>query len=329
MPATVMYERDRHENKETLVMPFSDKRIQMQGIIQNIENNLDIAIEQFTKTGSPEYQFQIDHYGKELGRLRTEVWDHERELDGQEIRNRMKLLSVGYGFVGSAVGEHIKSHVREHVIIDPAINENKISDHADAEAAIVCLPTPSVNGRCDDSLVTGVIAELLTANPDMKILLKSTLPPDQLQFYPDNVTYNPEFLRAATAAQDYENQPFIILGGLDRAYWHRVFLYMGKEVIRTDRTTASMVKYMHNTWLAMKVAYFHEVYQRMGKYYDHNQMIDILAKFENIGPSHMAVKDGLGFGGHCFPKDTEAFYEFTGSEILKRVIEVNNHLREL
>lgn len=310
-------------------MELSAKRKQMNGIIKNIENNLDIAIEQFTKTGQTEYQAQIDYYGGELKRLRDEVWDHESGVQGDDIRKKAKILSVGYGFVGSAVGDHLCPHIREHVIIDPALNDNRIADHADANAAIVCLPTPSVNGRCDDSLVKDVVAELLTVNPDMHILLKSTLPPDQLQFYPEQVTYNPEFLRAASAKQDYVNQKFMILGGVDRAWWHRVFMYMNIEFVKTDRTTACMVKYMHNTWLAMKVAYFHEVYQRMGQYYDHAEMIDILAKFENMGPSHMAVTDGLGFGGHCFPKDTEAFYDFTQSEILKKVIEVNEKLIDL
>jgi UDP-glucose 6-dehydrogenase len=60
-------------------------------------------------------------------------------------------------------------------------------------------------------------------------------------------------------------------------------------------------------------------------------MIDILAKFENIGPSHMQAPNDeglLGYGGHCFPKDTQAFYDFTNSDIMKQVIEVNNRLRE-
>ena len=75
----------------------------------------------------------------------------------------------------------------------------------DADAAIVCLPTPTVDGVCDD-LVRQTVTELLNCNPNMKILLKSTLTPEQLETYPQNVTYNPEFLRAATAREDYANQ---------------------------------------------------------------------------------------------------------------------------
>jgi UDP-glucose 6-dehydrogenase len=309
---------------------LSEKRIQMQGIIQNLENNLNIATEKFLRTGDPTHSAEIDMYGKKLKAARDEVWDYERNLAGIEIRKNLKLLSVGYGFVGGAVGDHIKNHVKEHVIIDPKFSDEKISDHADAQAAIVCLPTPTVDGKCDDSLVRDVINELIAVNPEIKILLKSTLSPEQLESYPINVTYNPEFLRAASAREDYANQQFMIIGGGDRPFWHRVFLYFdGLEIIRTDRGAACMVKYFHNTWLAMKVAYFHEVFDLVGDKYDHDETIEILSKFENVGPSHMVAPNSegnLGYSGHCFPKDTEAFFDYTGSQILERVIEVNKGL---
>lgn len=311
-------------------MTLSEKRVQMQGIIQNLENNLNIATEKYLISGDPIHGAEIEMYGKKLKAARDEVWDHERFLAGVSIRNNMKLLSIGYGFVGSAVGDHIKDHVKEHIIIDPKFNDNKIEDHADAEAAIVCLPTPTVDGKCDDSLVRSVVDKLISVNPDIKILLKSTLTPDQLMDYPINVTYNPEFLRAAHAKEDYANQKFMIIGGFDRPYWHRVFLYFDDlEIVRTDRNTACMVKYFHNTWLAMKVAYFHEIYDLRGGDYDHEDTIEILSRFENVGSSHMAAPNSegkLGYSGHCFPKDTKAFYDYTGSEILKRVIEVNERL---
>jgi UDP-glucose 6-dehydrogenase len=310
---------------------ISKKRQQMNGIIKNVENNLDIAIELFYKTNEPSYQFQIDHYSNELKSLRDEVWNHEQQELGANIRTELKLLSVGWGFVGSAIGEHIKPHIKEHIIIDPAHSSETIQDHPDANAAIVCVPTPTVDNVCDDSIIQSVIAELIATNPKIKILLKSTVPPDQLQHYPENVTYNPEFLRAKTAKEDFKNQKTFILGGLDRRYWHMVFSYMDVEFLKTDRTTASMVKYMHNTWLAMKVAYFHEVYSLMGDYYDHHDMIRILSTFENIGPSHMQAPNdegSLGFSGHCFPKDVEAFHNFTGSDILKKIIDVNHNLKQ-
>ena len=154
-----------------------------------------------------------------------------------------------------------------------------------------------------------------------------------LETYGANVTYNPEFLRAKTAEEDFANQQHFILGGTQMQcfFWKQIFSYLDTEFIETDRTTASMVKYVHNNWLALKVAFFHEIFYNVGDKYNHEAMTDILSKFENIGPSHMQAPNDeglLGFGGHCFPKDTEAFYEFTCSDIVKQMIETNNRLRE-
>ena len=121
--------------------------------------------------------------------------------------------------------------------------------------------------------------------------------------------------------------------------WKNIFSSMNVKFIETDRHTASMVKYVHNSWLATKVAFFHELMmkttdenliqpKRLGK---HQRVVNILAEFENIGPSHMSAPNdegSLGFGGECFPKDTLAFLHYTDSEILQKVIEVNSKLRE-
>lgn len=239
----------------------------------------------------------------------------------------MKIMVVGCGFVGETIAQSLEENGVEIIRIDPKLNDDKIIDYLyEVDGAIVAVPTPTVNGKCDDSIIRQVLDQL---GPAIPILLKCTVTPDLMKDYFINVTYNPEFLRAKTAKEDFDNQKFFILGGESHnvSYWRDVFSYMDAEPIITDRTTASMVKYMHNVWLAAKVAFFHEIFSLLGDKYDHDQMIDILGKFENIGPSHMAVQDGLGFGGHCFPKDTEAFYDFSGSDILKKVIEVNEKLR--
>lgn len=238
------------------------------------------------------------------------------------------ILVIGCGFVGNAVAQSLEQQNRNVVRIDPKYNNNKIEDYKDANGAIVCVPTPTVDGVCDDSIVRHVISEL----GNMRIMLKCTVPPDMLETYPSNVTYNPEFLKAKTATEDFEKQETFILGGskqLDRYYWEQQFSYLPNvKFVNTDRKTASMVKYMNNCWLATKVAFFHEVFANLDASYDHDAMINILATFDRIGPSHMAMNDEgkLGFGGHCFPKDTEAFLDYTGSEILRQVIETNNKL---
>lgn len=240
------------------------------------------------------------------------------------------ILVIGCGFVGNAVAQSLEDSGQEIVRIDPKYNTNKIEDYVDqARGAIVCLPTPTVDGKCDDSIIRSVLEQL----GDLSVLLKSTVIPTMLEAYGKNVTYNPEFMRASFALEDFNNQTHFILGGqqMECYKWEQVFNYLRNvEFIYTDRTTASMVKYVHNNWLALKVAFFHEMYSNLADVYDHTSMVNILSKFENIGPSHMSAPNsegGLGFGGHCFPKDTEAFLDYTNSDILRQVIETNNMLR--
>ena len=241
------------------------------------------------------------------------------------------ILVVGCGFVGETVAKSLQEDGQPVIRIDPKYNDNTIEMYLGTPGlgAIVCVPTPTVDGICDDSMIRDVLEEL----GDVPVLLKCTVPPNMLEKYPSNVTYNPEFLRAKTAEEDFKKQKHFILGGTSQGcyFWEQKFGYLPEvEFIKTDRTTASMVKYVHNTWLATKVAFFHEIMNNVGDKYNHEEMINVLGKFENIGPSHMSAPNedgGLGFGGHCFPKDTEAFLDFTDSEILRKVIEVNNKLK--
>ena len=242
------------------------------------------------------------------------------------------ILIIGCGYVGEAVAQSLEGNNTNVVRIDPKYNNNKIEDYLDkATSAIVCVPTPSVDGKCDDSIVRSVLDQL----GELPVLLKSTVPFTMLESYANTVTYSPEFLRAKTAKEDFNNQTVFILGGQQiQCYkWEQLFNYLPHvEFIYTDRTTASMTKYVHNNWLALKVAFFHEMYYNMGNEYNHETMINILSKFENIGPSHMSAPNdegGLGYSGHCFPKDTEAFLEFSDSDILRQVIKTNNKLRGL
>lgn len=242
------------------------------------------------------------------------------------------ILVVGCGFVGEAIAKSLEENRKTTIVrIDPKYNDNKISDYPDALGAIVAVPTPTVDGVCDDSAIKQVLSEL----GDMRVLLKCTVPPDMLETYPDNVTYNPEFLRQKTAVEDFYNQTTFILGTnstLDAYFWEQQFSYLPHvNFVKTDRRTASMVKYMHNCWLATKVAFFHEIMYNTDKNYNHEDMVSILSTFENVGPSHMNLNDEgkLGFGGHCFPKDTEAFLDYTNSDILRQVIETNKKLGDL
>src|SRR5210317_9487 len=233
------------------------------------------------------------------------------------------ILVIGCGFVGGTIADCLEEHDIKVVLIDPRLNNNKIKDYLNADGVIICLPTPTENGKPDDSIIKKVVYGL----GDMKILIKSTIIPNQIDKYSKNVIYSPEFLRERYAKEDFKNKKVFIWGGEEKEvkWWVNRFGKLNKENVITNRKTASMVKYIHNCWLATKVTFFHDLNRKLSKDINYNEMIGILSLFENIGPSHMKVEK-LGYDGSCFPKDVEAFKNFTDNKILDTVMKVNNNL---
>lgn len=245
----------------------------------------------------------------------------------------MKIAVIGCGFVGATVANYLEKHLVEVHRVDPKYYDTTVFDIRETcDAFIVCVPTPEgKDGICDDSAIVQVINQLDTQK---SILLKSTVTPDLMREYPSNVTYNPEFLRALHAEKDFENQELFILGSEDQeqtTFWSNLFSHLNTKVVVTNRTTASMIKYTHNAWLATKVAFFHEIFANAPKDMNYSMMTSTLAQIKNIGPSHMMVPSDagtLGYGGHCFPKDVKALTNIIDHSILEQTITTNKRLNK-
>lgn len=247
----------------------------------------------------------------------------------------MAIIAVfGVGFVGSTIANYLEKQY--HTVIRVDINLYPDTDPRkainDCEGVVVCVPTPSnEDGTCDDSIVKTVL-EL--AKNKQHILLKSTVTYDLMENYPDQVVYSPEFLRELTAEKDFANQKTLVFGAQHETYtefWENVFSNLGCDIVRTNRTTASMIKYVHNAWLGTKVAFFHELFKVAPKDMNYSKVTSTLARMPNIGPSHMIVPnlDGnLGYGGSCFPKDIKALTNVLEHSILKQVNSTNRGLNE-
>ena len=234
-------------------------------------------------------------------------------------------------------------------IVDPALKTSiKDLSNFDPEIVFISVPTPmGIEGNQDSSIVESVITELDEYCKDSIKVVKSTVLPEvleRLEKIDPKIIYNPEFLREKHANTDFINSEIIIFGGnkeislkVSKAYLNHSRCKT-KEHIFTDLTTASLIKYTINTFLATKVIFFnelHSVYEKMGVSDSWEQVIDIIAKDNRIGPSHMGVPghDGKkGFGGACFPKDSTAFVKYSKLldrelKILKTAIQQNNKIR--
>jgi UDPglucose 6-dehydrogenase len=196
----------------------------------------------------------------------------------------------------------------------------------------VCLPTPMFpSGAADLRIVESVLDVLATASSDTETtqriaVVKSTVPPGSVERwnrkYNDknlHIVFNPEFLTEANALEDMRNQNRIILGG-PRPWINTVKMifqtaFPKVQLIKTSSTTAEMVKYVTNCFLATKVSFANEMYQtcfelnKHGLNVDYDKVIEYAKHDHRLGETHWAVPgpDGnYGFGGHCFPKDLNA-----------------------
>lgn len=200
----------------------------------------------------------------------------------------------------------------------------------------VCLPTPMYeDGSADLSIVEGVLDELASfpitgttgASGQHRIaVVKSTVPPGSTERWnkkyegtPLRVVFSPEFLREASALDDMRNQNRIVLGG-PRPHINKVkqifqTAFPKVPLTKTSSTTAEMVKYVTNCFLATKVAFANEISQICEKLddnglnIDYDKVVEYARHDPRLGDSHWSVPgpDGhKGFGGSCFVKDINA-----------------------
>lgn len=191
----------------------------------------------------------------------------------------------------------------------------------------VCLPTPMFeDGECDTSIVEKVLSELASVPGDRIAVVKSTVPPGSTEKWNKkfegtglHIVFNPEFLREVSALDDMRNQNRIILGG-PRPHINKVkqlfqSAFPNVPIIKTSSTTAEMVKYTINNFLATKVSFANEMCQicealdAVGLNIDYDKVIEYACKDDRLGPSHWMAPgpDGLrGYSGSCFPKDINA-----------------------
>ena len=250
-----------------------------------------------------------------------------------------KIGIVGQGYVGTAVRAVFQKHydVRTFDINTELSTCDTLQELVTkSEVIFVCVPTPmNTDGSCNTDIVEDIISDIndsvridrLNHNPSDKIVvIKSTVPPgttDRLNKENDNVTviFNPEFLTEANFIEDFKNQDRIIIGG-DRPATTKVrqlfsVAFPETPIVKTGSTTAEMVKYMTNSFLATKVSFANEIKiisDKLG--IDYDKVVEYATYDERLGKSHWSVPgpDGhCGFGGSCFPKDINALIKVAES----------------
>jgi GDP-mannose 6-dehydrogenase len=125
-----------------------------------------------------------------------------------------------------------------------------------------------------------------------------------------SVVSNPEFLREGSAVADYFNPPMTVLGGdNEQALDVMAQLYAGINgpVEIVDIQVAETIKYVNNSFHALKVAFANEVgniCKQLG--IDSHEVMRLFCLDRQLNISPVYFKPGFAYGGSCLPKDLKA-----------------------
>ena len=222
-------------------------------------------------------------------------------------------------------------------LIEETVKAGRLRATCDQEEAVrttelsfVCVGTPSQsNGNLDLTYIRRVceqIGKALTSKSEHHIVvIRSTILPGTmrgivipiLEEYSGKkagidfgVCNNPEFLREGSAVKDFNAPPKTVIGESDGASGDMLaglYAKLHAPLIRTDLETAEMVKYVDNSWHALKIGFANEIGNLCKSLsIDAHEVMKIFCQDKKLNISPAYLSPGFAFGGSCLPKDLRA-----------------------
>ena len=189
-----------------------------------------------------------------------------------------------------------------------------------AKFVFLCLPTPQLDDGSADTSYILESSKLLSKHlgDSATLVIKSTVPVNTWQAVKQvlnrkdvSIVSNPEFLREGTALEDFFKPDRIVVGcEVEKKAKEVANLYKAKnaKVVFTDNTSAEIIKYASNSFLAIKLSFVNEI-AAYAESTDANalEVLHAMGLDKRIGKEFL--KPGPGWGGMCFPKDVSALKE--------------------
>lgn len=244
------------------------------------------------------------------------------------VQTKVDLISAGRSpIVEAEIDELISACVQQGRL-------RATADHVDAikntELSFVCVGTPSQpNGNLDLRYIRRICEQIGQALREKAsrhtVVIRSTILPGTMHKIvipileeesgkkagrDFGVCHNPEFLREGSAVRDFHAPPKTVIGELDPASGDQLsalYVKLNAPLIRTSLETAEMVKYVDNSWHALKIGFANEIGNLCKAFsIDAHAVMNIFCQDKKLNISPAYLLPGFAFGGSCLPKDLRA-----------------------
>lgn len=254
--------------------------------------------------------------------------------DGHEVigvdpvRTKVDLINAGSTpIIEVDIAEIIANVVKSGLL---RATENQDEAILQSDLSFVCVGTPSqTNGNLDLSYIRRVcelIGKALKNKPTRHtVVIRSTILPGTMHgvvipTLEENsgkragqafgICNNPEFLREGSAVKDFNFPPKTVIGEFDVESGDllaSLYARLDAPLIRTNLETAEMVKYVDNTWHALKIGFANEIGNLCKSLsVDSHAVMNIFCQDKKLNISPAYLSPGFAFGGSCLPKDLRA-----------------------
>jgi len=236
----------------------------------------------------------------------------------------MRITIIGKGFVGKATGllECSSNEIWFYDIIPSLCNPSNLTleqVNQYSDIIFISVPTPmNIDGSCNTTIITSLLSKL---NHPM-IIIRSTVPIGFSNYH--QCYFMPEFLTEKNWKEDFYNTSLWVFGypsNIDVSHFQLKIETMiqnaysehkikSNNILCCPNSEAEMIKLIRNNFLAMKVGFFNEIYDLCQSYpLDYSIIQKGVTADIRISNSHTTIDPEIrGYGGTCFPKDTNNLY---------------------
>lgn len=241
--------------------------------------------------------------------------------------NKVNLINQGRPTIIEAEIDELCKEAHDKGLLEATMDYHYAVHNSEISFIVVGTPS-SKEGHLNLNYIYGVAREIGEALKDKDsfhvIAIRSTVLPgtnkkvgeiiEESSGKKRNVDFavvsNPEFLREGTAVKDYLNPPLTLIGTDNEkaeAMFRELYKDIPGEFIATDIEVAEIMKYVNNTYHALKIVFGNEVGNICkGLGIDSHKVMEIFCKDKQLNISPYYFKPGFAYGGSCLPKDSKA-----------------------